>query len=59
MENDILNLHFEIESLNLGETTINGANIDFSTDDSEIANKVMYLIELITSVITMKGRSEK
>ncbi len=58
MENDTLSLHFEIESLNIGEATINGANIEFSTDDSEIANKIMYLIELITSVITMKGRRE-
>ena len=58
MDNDVMNLHFEIESLTIGDITVGGANIEVSTADSGIANKLMYLIELATSIITMKGRCD-
>ena len=56
MENDTLSMRIEIESLTIGDVNINGANIELSTDDSEIANKIMYLLEIAASIISMKGR---
>ena len=59
MENDVFAIHAEIESLTIGDITVNGANIEVSTSDSGIANKLMNLIELASaSIITMKGRCD-
>ena len=54
MENEALNLHLEIEALHFGDSEIGGATLEFSTDNTELANKIIYLCELLTSIIVTK-----
>lgn len=55
MENEALNIHLEIEALHFGDSEIGGATLELSTDTAELANKLVYLMELLASVIVTKG----
>lgn len=59
MENDVFALHIEAESLVIGEVQIKGGSFDFSTADEGIADKLMYLTELFSSIFAMNHYSNK
>lgn len=58
MDNEALNIHLEIEALHFGDSQIGGATLEFSTDNTELASKLVYLMELIASIVVTKGRIE-
>lgn len=59
METDALNIHLECEALHIGDSEIGGATLEVSTNNAELANKLVYLGELLTSIIATKRIGEQ